>query len=278
MLVLDYVITDEVFRFVLSHLNRKVTYNIAESTSLKIDDMVYFGDQLLLKLIELFQSTGRLNTIKTALKNIDSQSTEDTLLNLIRYYNMLKETISKGTLKYYDVLVQKKQYVNIDFEFYLLEIIAGTIQSIEPLEGMDNIFIENVNIGTETRIICSGLRKYYHENDLNAKTALFIINLKPGKFKNALSHGMICCGSFEEIIEVIFVDTEDSGSRLSLGDTHIYFSHIQRGEIPLLKKEKYLNALQQFTIREGCLYFKNTKCFINGKEVKLNRIITGTMK
>lgn len=278
MLVLNYIVTDEVFRFVLSHLNQEIIYNLSESTNLKIDDEVYSENQLLLKLIELFKSTSKLNAIKNAINGIDSQPTEDTLLNLINYYTMLKETIIKGTLKYYDVLMQKKQYVNIDFEFYLLEIMAGTIQNIAPLEGMDNIFVENVKIGAKSRTICSGLRKYYNENDLNAKTALFITNLKPGKFKNELSYGMICCGSFEELVEVIFVNNEDNGHRLSLDNTYIYFSHIQRGEIPLLKKEKYLNILQQFTIQEGCLYFKNTKCFINGKEIKLAKIITGIMR
>lgn len=64
----------------------------------------------------------------------------------------------------------------------------------------------HIQMGTEKRVICSGIKENYTKEDLEGKQILVIANLKPTKLRGVLSEGMLLAA-------------EDENGKLSLATT-----------------------------------------------------------
>jgi methionine--tRNA ligase beta chain len=87
--------------------------------------------------------------------------------------------------------------VTID-DFKKLNIVVGTIESAEEIEGSEKLLKFMINIGSETRQILGGLKPSYTPADLIGKQVLIIENLEPRKLMGIESQGMILCPSDED--------------------------------------------------------------------------------
>ncbi|MBD3407089.1 MAG: methionine--tRNA ligase [Candidatus Lokiarchaeota archaeon] len=80
----------------------------------------------------------------------------------------------------------------VSFEdFKKLDIRAGKILSCERVPKTDKLLKLEVDIGTETRQIVTGLAELYTPEELTGVTALFLVNLEPKKLAGVQSQGMI---------------------------------------------------------------------------------------
>lgn len=61
-------------------------------------------------------------------------------------------------------------------------------------ETAEHLFVLQVDIGSETRQIVSGLRAHYSANELLNKMAVVLANLKASNFRGIQSAGMLVCG------------------------------------------------------------------------------------
>ena len=86
--------------------------------------------------------------------------------------------------------------INID-DFKKLNMVVGTIESVEDIEGRDKLYKFTVNIGQEKRQILGGLKLSYQKEELINKQVLILENLEPRKMMGLESQGMILAASDE---------------------------------------------------------------------------------
>ncbi|KAL6121916.1 hypothetical protein NUSPORA_01102 [Nucleospora cyclopteri] len=275
---LIYTIENEHIKFILLAINSEIKCEQGENTILTIEEEDFTDENIIKKLFEMAGEKVKLKEFKNLLKSASPKKNESKVLMALNFYNILKETVMKGTLKNYEFLKeQAENFKFIDFEFVLLQLTAGKIVKIETVEEMDKIYKETVNFGESERIICSGLRKHFKLNDLDQNTYLFLTNIKRAKLGCEFSEGMICCGSNSEKLEPIQVSNEFLGFNVELENQHNFFKSLPFGCVDFLKKEKYRKIMENFNIKNGKLYFKDKKCIIRGKEIILKTITEGTV-
>lgn len=80
----------------------------------------------------------------------------------------------------------------ITFEdFKKVEIRMGKVLSCEKVDNADKLLRLQVDFGSETRQIISGIAESYKPEELVGKTLPFVVNLEYRKFKGEESQGML---------------------------------------------------------------------------------------
>jgi aminoacyl tRNA synthase complex-interacting multifunctional protein 1 len=82
-----------------------------------------------------------------------------------------------------------------DFTVAALDIRVGRIIKCWEHAEADKLFCEEIDLGTETRQIASGLRPFYKASDLEGRLVLVLCNLKKRNLVGFPSHGMVLCAS-----------------------------------------------------------------------------------
>ena len=108
---------------------------------------------------------------------------------------------------------------NIKFEEWSeLDLKTAEIISVENIKNSDKLYKLKVDIGTETRILVTGLKPYYTKEELEGKRCIVFTNLEPKKIMGIKSHGMILAASNADKSEVKLIQAEGSlelGSNIS---------------------------------------------------------------
>ncbi len=86
--------------------------------------------------------------------------------------------------------------ITID-DFKKINILVGTIESVEEIEGSEKLYKFMINIGDETRQILGGLKLSYAKEELLGRQVLILANLEPRKLMGLESKGMILAASDE---------------------------------------------------------------------------------
>lgn len=68
---------------------------------------------------------------------------------------------------------------------------AGTVLSCERHPNADKLLVFQVDTGTETRQIVSGLAEFYRPEELVGRRVVCVMNLKPVKLRGVESRGML---------------------------------------------------------------------------------------
>ena len=84
--------------------------------------------------------------------------------------------------------------ITID-DFKKLNIVVGTVESVEEIEGSEKLYKFAINIETETRQILGGLKLAYTKEGLLGKQVVVLANLEPRTMMNLESQGMILCAN-----------------------------------------------------------------------------------
>ncbi len=84
----------------------------------------------------------------------------------------------------------KMEQVTFD-EFKKMDFRVGEILNVEHVEGTDKLLKIEVDIGTETRQMVSGIADTYSPDDLVGKKIVVIVNLKPAVIRGVESHAML---------------------------------------------------------------------------------------
>lgn len=87
--------------------------------------------------------------------------------------------------------VKEENYITID-DVVKVELLVGTIDACEDVEGSDKLVKMTVNLGAKgVRTILAGIKKSYAPAELVGKRGLYITNLKPRKMAGIESQGMM---------------------------------------------------------------------------------------
>lgn len=107
----------------------------------------------------------------------------------------------------------QQQQAPDSYDISALDIRVGKIVKAWHHEESDKLFCEDVDLGTETRQIASGLRAFYKTEDLQDRLVLVLCNLKKRNLAGFPSHGMVLCASNADHTAVEFV-VPPEGSKL----------------------------------------------------------------
>ncbi len=93
-------------------------------------------------------------------------------------------------------------------DFHKLDLrIARIVEAIEH-PNADRLFLLKIELGSEQRQLCAGLRGHYTAEQLLGKSIVVVANLAPRKVRGELSQGMLLAASTEDHSQVILLTTE----------------------------------------------------------------------
>jgi methionyl-tRNA synthetase len=86
--------------------------------------------------------------------------------------------------------------ISID-EFRKVELKIATIKSAEPHPNADKLMVLQIDLGTEERQICAGIRNHYTAEELVGRQIVVVANLETAKLRGEDSQGMLLAASDE---------------------------------------------------------------------------------
>lgn len=93
--------------------------------------------------------------------------------------------------------VESKPEITFD-DWEKLQLQVGEIIACEAVEKSKKLLCSQVKIGSQTKQIVSGIRKYYTPEEMVGKKVMVLVNLKPAKLAGVLSEGMLLCAEDAE--------------------------------------------------------------------------------
>ncbi len=93
--------------------------------------------------------------------------------------------------------IEPKEEITYD-DFMKMQFQVGEIISCEAVPKSKKLLCSQVKVGSQTRQIVSGIRKYYAPEEMVGKKVMVLVNLKPAKLAGVLSEGMLLCAEDAE--------------------------------------------------------------------------------
>ena len=90
-------------------------------------------------------------------------------------------------------------------DFSKLDLRIATIVDAQPHPNADKLLVLQVDLGTEKRQICAGIKAHYVPEQLVGKQIVIVANLEPRTLRGQVSHGMLLAGSDGEAGKVILL-------------------------------------------------------------------------
>ena len=130
---------------------------------------------------------------------------------LFKRLDVQKELVEVNTPK----VVPMDFKSNVAFEdFEKLDLRVGEIIECKKVEKSDKLLVSQVQIGTETRQIVSGITETYKPEDLIGKKVLVVVNLNPAKIRGVESSGMLLCASDGKTLQLVEIPNVNSGVKV----------------------------------------------------------------
>ena len=103
-------------------------------------------------------------------------------------------------------------------DFAKIELRVATVVECKPHPNADKLLVLQIDLGTEKRQICAGLRQHYQPEQLVGKQIVVVANLAPRQMRGEISNGMLLAATDPTTGRVIVVspgDTVTAGSKVS---------------------------------------------------------------
>jgi len=106
----------------------------------------------------------------------------------------------------------------VSFEHWSkLDLRVGKIIEIEDVEGADKLYKLTIDLGSEKRTVCAGLKPYYPRKKLEGRKIILFTNLAPRKLRGIESQGMLLAAVNEDETKVSLIEPDSDievGSRV----------------------------------------------------------------
>ena len=76
-------------------------------------------------------------------------------------------------------------------EFAKVELRIATVLECKVHPNADKLLVLQVDLGSEKRQICAGIRAYYQPEQLIGKSVVVVANLEPREIRGEISNGML---------------------------------------------------------------------------------------
>ena len=93
--------------------------------------------------------------------------------------------------------IEPKDEISFD-DFTKMQFQVGEIIKCEEVPKSKKLLCSQVRIGSQTKQIVAGIKKYYSAEEMVGKKVMVLVNLKPAKLAGVLSEGMLLCAEDAE--------------------------------------------------------------------------------
>jgi tRNA-binding protein len=90
-------------------------------------------------------------------------------------------------------------------DFAKLDLRVATVLECKPHPNADKLLVLQIDLGSERRQICAGLRQFYQPEQLVGKQIVVVANLAPRTMRGEVSQGMLLAASNADHTQVIVV-------------------------------------------------------------------------
>src|SRR5438094_7138141 len=91
-------------------------------------------------------------------------------------------------------------------DFAKLDLRVATVLECKPHPNADKLLVLQIDLGTEKRQICAGLRLHYPDpQELVGKQIIVVANLAPRQMRGEISNGMLLAATDPETMKVIVI-------------------------------------------------------------------------
>jgi tRNA-binding protein len=103
-----------------------------------------------------------------------------------------------------DVMETTTSTIQYD-DFAKLDLRVATVLECKPHPNADKLLVLQIDLGTEKRQICAGLRQHYQPEDLVGKQIIVVQNLEPRTMRGEPSQGMLLAATDPATAKVIVI-------------------------------------------------------------------------
>jgi methionyl-tRNA synthetase len=82
-------------------------------------------------------------------------------------------------------------------DFRKIELRVATVKSAEPHPNADKLLVLQIDLGSEQRQICAGIRNQYTPEELIGRQIVVVANLETARLRGLESQGMLLAASDE---------------------------------------------------------------------------------
>jgi methionyl-tRNA synthetase len=103
-------------------------------------------------------------------------------------------------------------------DFAKLDLRVATVLECRPHGNADKLLVLQIEVGSERRQICAGLRQHYQPEQLVGKQIIIVANLAPRQMRGEISNGMLLAATDPTSGRVIVIGPSEpvaSGSKVN---------------------------------------------------------------
>jgi len=103
-------------------------------------------------------------------------------------------------------------------EFSKVQLRVGRVLEVHEHPNADKLIVLKVDLGTEQRQLCAGLKGFYTPQQLLGKNLIIVTNLAPRKMRGVDSNGMLLAALTPDQSQVVVLTTDSDiapGSHVS---------------------------------------------------------------
>jgi methionine--tRNA ligase beta chain len=93
-------------------------------------------------------------------------------------------------------------------DFTKLDLQVGKVIEVGEHPNADKLLVLKVDLGSERRTICAGMKAYYSPEALLGQNIVMVANLAPRKMRGIESQGMMLAASTPDRSDVVILTTE----------------------------------------------------------------------
>jgi len=138
-----------------------------------------------------------------------------------------------------------------------LNLKVGRVTEVLDHLGADKLYILKVDLGSETRQLCAGLKPYYPDRgDLLGKHLVVLTNLQPAMLRGEPSEGMLLAGDDGRDVGILNPQRSKPGDQVYVGDIREYktdvitFEQFMRYRLEAVQGKAYMEGLPLHTDSE----------------------------
>jgi methionyl-tRNA synthetase len=147
---------------------------------------------------------------------------------------------------------------------------VAEVTEIRDHPKADKLYVLKIDLGTEQRQLCAGLKPYYpNKVDLLGKHLVVVTNLRPAKLRGELSQGMLLAADNGNEVGVLNAPASKPGTQVTVeGTTGYSITEITIEELQTYKLE----------VRGGKPYLEGKVLRTSEEEVAVDRVTDGKIR
>jgi methionyl-tRNA synthetase len=96
-----------------------------------------------------------------------------------------------------------------------LDLRVAVVTEVKDHPQADKLYLLKIDLGSEQRQLCAGLKPYYPMEELLGKNLVVVTNLKPTKLRGELSQGMLLAADSGKVVGVLNAPDSPPGTQVT---------------------------------------------------------------